>query len=325
MEKEQQPRIALRLQPPPPRRDPWLVQIHGKKEEIQTFFSVSEGRYHVKSIPEMRGKRICATYQGWLVLKNSYSSADCILFNPMSLQKFEFPSWETTPYHICLLTSPPEQPNCTILLIGSKRNIGKNYTVQGFKVSFTFWHPKNDNWIRKEINFREKKINAATCFNGKIYMLDSLHNLLLLELEPIFGIRDVGVRRPREGADKERIGFKSTLIESDGELFAVLGLCHPDFDQIFDFEIYRLNLDEKVWEIVENTGDRVFFVGFGSCAWCWGSEAGIKGNTIYFTYENDRCLYEFDVEEKSITVTLPFPNVKNNWDETAQWVLLPLV
>ncbi|GLT30297.1 hypothetical protein SLA2020_051020 [Shorea laevis] len=243
----------------------------------------------------------------------------------MSLQKFEFPSWENTPYHICLLTSPPEPPNCTILLIDSERIIGKYYTVEGFKVSFTFWHPKNDNWIRKEINFREKKINAATCFNGKIYMLDSLQNLLLLELEPEFGIRDVGVRRLREGADKEVIGFKSTLIESEGELFAVLGLCHPDFDQIFDFEIYRLNLDEKVWEIVENTGDRVFFVGSDSCAWCWGSEAGIKGNTIYFAYENDRCLYEFDVEGKSITVTSPFPNVKNNWDDTAQWVLLPLV
>lgn len=50
-EKEKQRPPAHRL--PAPGLDPWLVCTHGRRVQDQTLFCISEGRYHVRSIPEM--------------------------------------------------------------------------------------------------------------------------------------------------------------------------------------------------------------------------------------------------------------------------------
>ncbi|GKV08986.1 hypothetical protein SLEP1_g20552 [Rubroshorea leprosula] len=324
-----QPSQALRLRPPLARKDPWLVQVHGKKDENQTFFNVSEGRYHVKSIPQMRGKEICTSSFGWLVLGDDQSH-DCFLLNPVSMQKIQLPSYSLD-YNFCLLTSPPEQPNCLVLFITCE-TIRRSGVFISVNMSFRFCHPGDHNWVelkREPVEDRGQLIISATCFDGRIYLLNSSGNFVLVEVKPDLRFTHQGIGRlPPRKRGTCRWTF-TKLIDVGGDLFLIQQICHllnlQEDVQIDDFIIYRLNVDLKVWEMVENIGDLAFFLSPTSKAWCWGSKSGIKGNTIYFIQHNDLSLYAFDLEEKSIAVSLPCPNLKRSpWRLSADWVM-PLI
>ena len=64
--------LQLSYSRPPliPQSHPWLVFCHGKYKQRQTFYSISEGRYYVKIVPDMRNKITCYSCYGWLLLKD---------------------------------------------------------------------------------------------------------------------------------------------------------------------------------------------------------------------------------------------------------------
>ena len=95
---------------------PWLVFVHGKNRQRQTFFNILEGRYYVKIIPEMRNKRICSSCHGWLVLKD-LNSQDCFFLNPMTLEKIQLPSLHGFKMQSCNLSSPPTNTKSYLFFI----------------------------------------------------------------------------------------------------------------------------------------------------------------------------------------------------------------
>ena len=54
---------------------PWLVISHGKKNQMLTFYNVSEDRYYKRTIPDMRNKHLLGIHYGWLVL-DDYTKDD---------------------------------------------------------------------------------------------------------------------------------------------------------------------------------------------------------------------------------------------------------
>ena len=61
-------------QPPYFAQYPWLLICHGDDMQRQTYFSVSENRYYMKSIPKLKEKIIHAYVDEWFVLQNINSN-----------------------------------------------------------------------------------------------------------------------------------------------------------------------------------------------------------------------------------------------------------
>ncbi|WMV44541.1 hypothetical protein MTR67_037926 [Solanum verrucosum] len=102
-------------QPPYSAQHPWLLICHGDVMQKQTFFSVSENRYYMKSIPELKEKTLSAYADEWLVLQ-SISSNDCYLWNLISNEKIQLPPLPAKCDILnCLLSAPPHDPECQVI------------------------------------------------------------------------------------------------------------------------------------------------------------------------------------------------------------------
>ncbi|KAI8544183.1 hypothetical protein RHMOL_Rhmol08G0276000 [Rhododendron molle] len=104
---------------------PWLVINHGEKRQgysTQTFVDIAQDHNDLASIPEMLNKRICTCAHGWLVLFD-YTSDDCFLLNPVSMEKIMLP--ELPPalsFDTCILSAPPTDPECVVILVTTERH-----------------------------------------------------------------------------------------------------------------------------------------------------------------------------------------------------------
>ena len=104
-------------QPPYFAQYPWLLICHGDDMQRQTYFSVSENRYYMKSIPKLKEKIIHAYVDEWFVLQN-INSNDCYLWNLISNEKIELPPLSTKgDISRCLLSAPPHDPECLVIFL----------------------------------------------------------------------------------------------------------------------------------------------------------------------------------------------------------------
>uniref|UniRef100_M0ZS32 KIB1-4 beta-propeller domain-containing protein n=1 Tax=Solanum tuberosum TaxID=4113 RepID=M0ZS32_SOLTU len=102
-------------QPPYSAQHPWLLICHGDVMHKQTFFSVSENRYYMKSIPELKEKTLSAYADEWLVLQ-SINSNDCYLWNLISNEKIQLPPFPAKCDILSyLLSAPPHDSECQVI------------------------------------------------------------------------------------------------------------------------------------------------------------------------------------------------------------------
>ncbi|WMV44583.1 hypothetical protein MTR67_037968 [Solanum verrucosum] len=93
---------------------PWLVICPSRK--TQTFFSISEDQSYIRSIPELGNALIRAYAQEWLVLED-FDSSNCYLWNAISNDKIQLPPLPYDDQLLCLLSAPPNDPECCILFL----------------------------------------------------------------------------------------------------------------------------------------------------------------------------------------------------------------
>uniref|UniRef100_A0A3Q7HXA6 KIB1-4 beta-propeller domain-containing protein n=1 Tax=Solanum lycopersicum TaxID=4081 RepID=A0A3Q7HXA6_SOLLC len=103
-------------QPPYSAKHPWLLICHGDVMDKQTFFSVSENRYYMKKIPELKEKMLYAYADEWLVLGSIDSNDCCYLWNFISNKKIQLPPLPAECDILnCLLSAPPHDPECLVI------------------------------------------------------------------------------------------------------------------------------------------------------------------------------------------------------------------
>ncbi|KAM7469657.1 hypothetical protein LguiA_007840 [Lonicera macranthoides] len=314
-----QQRTITKEQLPALGSDPWLVFIHGKKNEKHTIYKISDNKYHAKSIRCMREKYVLASYHGWMVLAGMYSD-DCCLFNPTTGEKILLPPLEITlEYHACVLSLPPSDPCCTLLFITNSED------DEGV-VSLRFCRPTMGrvvHWVQQQFKLEDDRIQSAMYYNGKIYAITYFSKEIFTfevsdDNNAVPTIRKIGMHKkiPRPLLPEAYVIDKN-LVESCGELYVVkIYMDELMPREIKDMEVFKLDCNKKVWLRVESLGDRAFLLGPNCCTSCYASaresKYGIVRNTIYFTMENDTSLYAMDLEDRSITVSLPCPIVKKN-------------
>lgn len=231
---------------------PWLIFQHGRRKRSQTFFNMAVGSYHVRNIRQMRNKDVWFSFRGWLLLRDSVDRV--FLFNPVSLTEIEVPQ-RPEEHHDCIfvLSAPPTDPNCQLIMIKRKVSVSKASVIYICRIiedkKFTEVKLSYDgNDLCSEDGFID--FHKVISCEGKIYFLSYTS----------FGVIDVGFgnRRailrvlvaegPRGRAWYEVEDF---LVESCGEVFLVLENFHDpmsnDFpiNMVFDFLVFKMNFSQR--------------------------------------------------------------------------------
>ncbi|KAK2999421.1 hypothetical protein RJ639_006646 [Escallonia herrerae] len=285
---------------------PWLVYSQGRKR--QNFYSIPQRTYYIGKIQFMSGKRICASFFGWMVMLDRKSKS-CFLLNPTSMEKINLPPWKLPVVQTCVITSSPTDPNCIVAFLDNEEPY------------ITFCRPGEDRWVEQDYGtslYENDTLHAVTVCKGSIYGLASRELVRLEVRDGIFVMNKLVADIPPRIYLTEVIREYNYLVESCGEVFCV-SMLFEVFDiaawKVEDIQVYRMDFSKGEWVRVDSLGeDRAFFVnGFGNTASCSASESGVEGNSIYFIDRDYRSLGVFNVEESSVHVSLPTcPNVVHN-------------
>ncbi|KAJ4834202.1 hypothetical protein Tsubulata_029577, partial [Turnera subulata] len=149
---------------------------------------------------------------------------------------------------------------------------------------------------------------AVVC-KGEIYIQTKKDWLLVLKIEDYdIKLVDLGVDLPQPQRRPNR-GHTTVLVGSSDDLFVIFPYCIGQYDK--QFEIFRMDLEKDEWIPVESLEGRAVFFndhrGIIAPTSCEGEGEGsvIRDNKIYVTQPDDPCLYEYDIQEMSVEISLP--------------------
>ncbi|KAL3620572.1 hypothetical protein CASFOL_035495 [Castilleja foliolosa] len=136
------------------RQPPLILTSH--KE--QTIYRPVDGKSYTIYIPVLVRKYVFASTHGWLVLVDRFIRDDCCLWNPSSEDMIKLPVLEDVYlYKKCVLSKPPTEPDCYILLIAD------DMLLQAFcKIG-------DDEFVCPTQVKGVDQLIAITYFQGKIY------------------------------------------------------------------------------------------------------------------------------------------------------------
>ncbi|KAK4576151.1 hypothetical protein RGQ29_026913 [Quercus rubra] len=107
--------------PPPPEPYPWLVYSFGDNNNKQIFCSISNpNETCIRRIPALRNRYFWANCHGWCL----YLGRDfcLILWNPVTMEEITLPCMPEVAITDCILTSPPSEPGCKVILFFDRMN-----------------------------------------------------------------------------------------------------------------------------------------------------------------------------------------------------------
>ncbi|KAK9699706.1 hypothetical protein RND81_08G190700 [Saponaria officinalis] len=329
-----------KYKPPSVSEAPWLIIGHEnyRRIEKQTFCTMSpllsNNKSYTKTIVELDGKCILASSLGWLIIWDRFDPTIYSLWNPATLQSKILPPLQDAPNNeeqqpVCVLTSAPnddiESNNnsfCVLLVFF----LNQVFSCRPFD--------RDCKWVKQSIEHDGENMiimKAITC-NDYIYayaynyifdvddrrelfvrmkVVDDNSNSILFEpcfLEP--PQNTVNYKICRVGLDY--------LVEVCGVVYAVY-VMPRQCDHMSDYDIHkvivwRLDLRQLKWILVESFGDRAFLLGDSSSTWCEASTSQtdapgfqIEGDCIYLARSNCQTVHLYRLRDDSYTFLLPHP------------------
>lgn len=251
-EKAKEERMYLR---PPPvchaqQTQPWLLMCHGRDLQRHTFYNISEDRYYTRTIPELKNKRIWASFYGWL-LADDCDIDDSFLFNPTTLEKIQLPPIKE--YRACGLSKPPTDPDCHLLFFAGDRLL--------------FCKLGDDKFAEQSSRFGNDILVAATNCRGKIYgvMINDRTIVTIdfvdsaVQVQPLMDKAGKPLQVPVSPRLKTRLG-QDFLIESDGRLLLIRRVNSEILPMDFsEFSVCRVDTSEMTYQEVTNLGEHAIF------------------------------------------------------------------
>uniref|UniRef100_M0ZS33 KIB1-4 beta-propeller domain-containing protein n=1 Tax=Solanum tuberosum TaxID=4113 RepID=M0ZS33_SOLTU len=333
-------------QPPYSAQHPWLVICFGGELENQTFFSVSEDRYYMRHIPELKEKIIRAYADEWLLLESIYSS-DCYLWNLISNDKIHLPPLPTEcEIMMCLLSAPPHDPECQILfLIKETENVDEDEdedvdvdvddenddendedddeTDEDVNPpTLYFCKPGyNEEFHKQDVQsiIGDWRLGIWTVFKRKFYILTcKTHALLCLDPDNDSGRITVTLMANEFpimfGGYLDMNRYEKYIIQSSNASDDMLFYVHlyfngKDHAMPYHFQVLKFDFEKKMWIETESIGEIAIFVSYSTRTGTTCSTRGtnLNGESIYFT--DGRYLYVYNLITHSISLSLPCPHV----------------
>ncbi|KAI3874176.1 hypothetical protein MKW98_010511 [Papaver atlanticum] len=110
--------------------------------------------------------------------------------------------------------------------------------------------------------------------------------------------------------------FKQYFVESFGEVFLIYissisrGIYQNYVSQIV---VSKLDFSSMAWVDVKSLDDHVFFLSRRTQLFCLASDLGFSKGCVYYTLHGEMSLYRYDLEDQSISLSLPCPDLRTPW------------
>ncbi|XP_026379851.1 uncharacterized protein LOC113274672 [Papaver somniferum] len=141
--------------------------------------------------------------------------------------------------------------------------------------------------------------------------------------------------------------YHSYYLESFGEVIRI----DRHYIERGDYEhlvtkilVSRLDFNSLTWEVMKSSRDHVFFISYldttdderyivptdskryldttDTRLSCLASDLGLSTGCVYFTLKCDLSVYKYDLEDESVSVSLPCPDVPTPW-LSPTWLMIP--
>ncbi|WRX29320.1 hypothetical protein QQP08_021807 [Theobroma cacao] len=314
---------------------PWLVFPHCEDGCHRTFCSMARPfKTYGKSSPKLRINGVLGYSHGWLIISDETIKKPTVrrefisLWNPASSEYISLPPLDLKPDQRIItgsLLSPPGNPGSMVLVF---ERIVKSFIF--CKIGDKEWTQipakemdMQSQIIDEEPSTRNRLLSSSPVkYKGKLYVPMSRQIKVIDQVKPKhIMFRSLNCMLPSRFSHSNCLDWY--LVESCGEL-CVLEVTWGGVNasQVLDIEISRLDFRTMEWSQVRSAKDRGFF--FSKTAVyaisCPVNESGIEGGFVHFTVGTDRCLYSFNIEDKSISVSLPWVHLPKSWS-TPFWVM----
>ncbi|CAL1407346.1 unnamed protein product [Linum trigynum] len=334
------------------RLEPWLVYLHGdEKPNVTKLYSLPQRRHNVINIPGLRSThKIDTSSHGWLVI-TVFGDDDCeddYLLNPVTMEKIQLPKWPEPDlaYAFCTLSSPPHDRSCVVM-----------YILDSDQKVFLYCKPGDESWTRQEVQAPCNcpavgyNFDAITSINNEIYGLTiCCQSLVKFQFgrdhddhdRCYLRLLDLNVRKPNQTHHfiRTRATICYSMVQCSPTELIVVEVHYGDEFLVGDsttdvgcmgLELYKVNLRAQVCGRMESLpGESAIFLGASDHNTVFYKiprddlDSGrVRWNTIYFTERNDKYLYAYDVQERSVSVSLPCPDVKCDYGGP-YWIQLPV-
>lgn len=298
---------------------PWLLISHGNSNHGHVFYSLSEDRSYVRSIPQLRNKHICTSSHGWMVLRDLDNPHGCSLLNIVTMEEIELPHLDFEYRHCIILASPPGHLDCRVVFFESTAD---------YSIIYSCKPGADQTFHEQDLGIDDNAFHCASVFDGKIYGITlNRHELLVLDFDgPTPEVRTIIVNQ-KLVLSPTTSALQCYLVEFCGEIFLVIQIFKGTHVKCTDeFSIFRSDLSQKAWVEVKSVGENcAILLTHDGCGMCYlaSKESGIKGNTIYFmdTSSRSRCIYSFDLQEQSYSIYPPFHEVSRR-SSSFRWITL---
>jgi len=299
---------------PPASSAPWFVytQASVRDEKVQTFCTFSSSppyfRYFLKSIPQLCGKQILSSNDGWFLLRHLDNLKLFTVWNPVSSRVIHLPPLNALEDGVVELY--------TLICPRSEDGDGGDVNVLVFVDGLAFsYRPSGDSnsWIAQttELNGKRARVKVAVTCNGVIYGNANVSTedggfrvyFVLVEVSD----RD-GYLTLRLLANAPRAGFPyssglSGLVASCGKVYTVRVDKRFPFDRgirICAVSVWEFDLCSSTWVRIKCLGGRAFLLGPRVEAWCWGNTdhnglGGVRQNSVYLHFPKSQAIYIYIV------------------------------
>ena len=338
MKKKSAAKYEEQHRPPPPEPYPWLVYSTDKHNRRQIFCSISNpNETYIRKIPELHNRKFWANCHGWCLYCHRDSCP--ILWNPVTMEEIKLPSMPKADIGDCILTSPPSEPGCKVVLFVVRMPYILYCELGDEEWTELCYYDELKRTIdlarilEESMPTMPNLLISPVCCDGNLYAVwspfgDCEHGRRLVKIHDIQrdGLKieplNVFLRSARPTTKQVH------LMESCGDLFTVeIQYKDESFTGVLAIGIYRLNFSNKEWVQVETAKDRAFFLPLNTLEQQAFSIHVINpdvANRVYFTLYGDdtyKKLYSYNIEDGTISISSPFLNLPRLQRSCLVWIM----
>ncbi|KAI3949250.1 hypothetical protein MKW92_030571 [Papaver armeniacum] len=226
----------------------------------------------------------------------------------------------------CVLSSPPRASNDDESMVFFINGAGESpeYTIVFCSVGDTKWYKhKLIDKFPKKIDFYSGKLYAM-CLNDDHLEIEIQH-VSDISSEKTLSVTEFNIAPSSTYIPMLEYSWVLThYVRSCGETFKIQIYGNPRgvYMQVFSINIWKMNLSLLTLEEVKSMGDHVFFLGKNNVLSCSAAELGFTKGCLYFTLPDEMSLYIYEIEDNSMLLSLPCPDVPSPWFSSS-WLLIP--
>ncbi|XP_026380778.1 uncharacterized protein LOC113275489 [Papaver somniferum] len=199
-----------------------------------------------------------------------------------------------------------------------------------------YCHPGEKEWRKHEfVGVSPSTLPSMLYFNGKLFVMCSTDNVHLeieihhdseketLCVSDFIRVHDNFQRESVAGWLEYR-NVEQSWMESFGEFFRIekyyipRGVYQNCSTQII---ISKLDFSSMAWEEIKSLDGYVFFPSDFQKLSCLASELGFSKGCVYYAQDKEMGLYRYTLEDNSILLTVPCPDIKSPWI-AAEWLMI---